>query len=43
MTKNKSRSRKTKKIVRMPSAKFAHLEKRIRQAVTRTTPKPKKS
>ncbi len=41
MTKSQGTSRKTKKIVRTPATRLAHLEKRIRRRKVRQTPKPK--
>ena len=41
MTKHKSHSRKTNKVVRMPATKFAHLRKRIRKSPKKVMPKTK--
>ena len=41
MTKNKSHSRNTNKVVRMPATKFPHLQKRIRKSPKKVTPRTK--
>lgn len=41
MTKNKGTPRRTKKIVRKPATKFAHLEKRTRKTANRQPPRTK--
>ena len=43
MTKNRNHARKTKKIVRTPAARFAHLQKRMKNRVIRETARKKTS
>ena len=42
MTRNKSNSRKTAKVVRMPATKYAHLQKQLAKGANKTSRKTKK-
>ncbi len=43
MTKNRNHARKTKRIVRTPATRFAHLKKRMKKRKIREAPRKKTS